>query len=108
MSYRYVFGGRTNGRNVNEIGIDAVQVYDAIGDSWSFSTPMPFTASGMGSAFADSAGNLYVFGGETTRPPPANDHYATSLGVYPQTRIFNTSSVRVHLLAYRTEFHTCV
>ena len=88
----YVFGGRTNGENRHSPGIAFVQVYDVPGDSWTAAEPMPFSAGGMGTCVAWS-GSIYVFGGETSTPPPANDRFSSLRGVYPQTRVFDVAAV---------------
>ena len=51
------------------------------------------TASCLQGTCVAWAGLLFVFGGETSNPPPAHDQFASSRGVYPQTRIFDIAAV---------------
>ena len=76
----FIFGGRSDGVNVNDAGIDLVQVYDPQRNSWRRGpAPLPFGRGGMGAAVF-LGGRFFVFGGETKlRAEDSNAVWATGL-----------------------------
>ena len=76
----FIFGGRSDGVNVNDAGIDLVQVYDPQRNSWRRGpAPLPFGRGGMGAAVF-LGGRFFVFGGETKlHAEDSNAVWATGL-----------------------------
>ena len=64
-----------------------MQMYDVDADSWSYGPPMPFARGGM-AAFG-LFGRLHVIGGETSFPPPEDDVFSSSQGVYGHTALYD-------------------
>ena len=66
----YVVGGRRNvirddGTQI-QVNLTNLEVYDAVGDSWSILAPMPLASGGLAAATLN--GKIYVFGGEQWAP----------------------------------------
>ena len=89
----YIFGGRTNQKNLPSNGIASVQVYNPHTNTWQNGPEMVFGRSGMGAA-PFLSGLFYIFGGEETQHTVSNRNSKTFKQVHtfkPATGIWGVA-----------------
>jgi N-acetylneuraminic acid mutarotase len=87
----YIFGGRSNGVNINDAGLDLVQVYDPSTNTWEHGpSKMPLARGGMGAALF-VAGRFFLFGGET-RMYARDTNAFVNTGVYEQVHVYDPAA----------------
>jgi N-acetylneuraminic acid mutarotase len=87
----YIFGGRSNGVNINDAGLDLVQVYDPSTNTWEHGpSKMPLARGGMGAALF-VAGRFFLFGGET-RMYARDSNAFVDTGVYEQVHVYDPAA----------------